>query len=69
MWFNIIGFWAVGFTTGYTLAFRVGWGLPGVWYGILSGVVTTGQYSCGFCLWLWVIMTMGPLLGSAWGLV
>lgn len=48
MWFNIIGFWAVGFTTGYTLAFRVGWGLPGVWYGILSGVVTTGQW-CGFC--------------------
>lgn len=43
MWFNIIGFWAVGFTTGYTLAFRVGWGLPGVWYGILSGVITTGQ--------------------------
>lgn len=42
MWFNIIGFWAVGFSTGYTLAFRVGWGLPGVWYGILSGVVTTG---------------------------
>ena len=42
MWFNIIGFWAVGFTTGYTLAFRVGLGLPGVWWGILSGVITTG---------------------------
>ena len=42
MWFNIIGFWAVGFTTGYTLAFRAGLGLPGVWWGILSGVITTG---------------------------
>ena len=47
MWFNIIGFWAVGFTTGYTLAFRAGWGLPGVWYGILSGVFTTGQSLSG----------------------
>ncbi|KAL3156932.1 hypothetical protein ABBQ38_001194 [Trebouxia sp. C0009 RCD-2024] len=50
MWFNIIGFWAVGFTTGYTLAFRVGWGLPGVWYGILSGVVTTAIL-CGVSMW------------------
>lgn len=45
MWFNIIGFWAVGFSTGYTLAFKEGWGLPGVWYGIFSGVMTTGLSS------------------------
>lgn len=44
MWFNILGFWAVGFTTGYTLTFRFHWGLPGVWWGILSGVMVTGQY-------------------------
>jgi len=44
MWFNILGFWAVGFTTGYTLTFRLHWGLPGVWWGILSGVMVTGQY-------------------------
>ena len=45
MWFNILGFWAVGFTTGYTLTFRFHWGLPGVWWGILSGVMVTGQYA------------------------
>lgn len=43
MWFNIIGFWAVGFTTGYTLAFKVKLGLTGIWWGIFSGVSTTGQ--------------------------
>ncbi|DBB06228.1 TPA: hypothetical protein ACH3X3_009771 [Trebouxia sp. C0006] len=43
MWFNILGFWAVGFTTGYTLTFRLHWGLPGVWWGILSGVMVTDK--------------------------
>ncbi|DBA92170.1 hypothetical protein WJX77_011744 [Trebouxia sp. C0004] len=46
MWFNILGFWAVGFTTGYTLTFRCHWGLPGVWWGILSGVMVTALL-CG----------------------
>ncbi|DBB06227.1 hypothetical protein WJX82_010050 [Trebouxia sp. C0006] len=46
MWFNILGFWAVGFTTGYTLTFRLHWGLPGVWWGILSGVMVTALL-CG----------------------
>ncbi|DBA68436.1 TPA: hypothetical protein ACH3X2_013734 [Trebouxia sp. C0005] len=46
MWFNILGFWAVGFTTGYTLTFRFHWGLPGVWWGILSGVMVTALL-CG----------------------
>ena len=44
MWFNIIGFWAVGFTTGYTLAFKVKLGLTGIWWGIFSGVSTTGEH-------------------------
>lgn len=46
MWFNIIGFWAVGFTTGYTLAFKVKLGLTGIWWGIFSGVSTTGLLTC-----------------------
>lgn len=42
MWFNIMGFWAVGFTTGWALTFKAHLGLSGIWLGILSGVSTTG---------------------------
>lgn len=42
MWFNILGFWAVGFTTGWALTFKAHMGLFGIWLGILSGVSTTG---------------------------
>lgn len=40
MSYNLIGFWMVGFATGYTLTFVVGVGLPGLWLGILLGVNT-----------------------------
>ena len=43
MLFNLTGFWAVGVTTGYFLTFRFGWGLPGLWYGILAGVLAAGM--------------------------
>lgn len=47
MWFNILGFWVVGFTTGWALTFKAGLGLSGIWLGIwlgiLSGVTTTGM--------------------------
>ncbi len=46
MWFNILGFWMVGFTTGWALTFKAGLGLSGIWLGILSGVTTTGQFPC-----------------------
>ena len=42
MWFNILGFWMVGFTMGWALTFKAGLGLSGIWLGILSGVTTTG---------------------------
>lgn len=42
MWFNILGFWVVGFTSGWALTFKAGLGLSGIWIGILSGVTTTG---------------------------
>ena len=42
MWFNIIGFWAVGFTTGYLLTFKANFGLAGIWWGIFCGISTTG---------------------------
>ena len=37
-----MGFWAVGFTTGWALTFKAHLGLSGIWLGILSGVFTTG---------------------------
>lgn len=42
MWFNILGFWMVGFTMGWALTFKARLGLSGIWLGILSGVTTTG---------------------------
>ena len=42
MWFDILGFWMVGFTSGWALTFKAGLGLSGIWIGILSGVTTTG---------------------------
>ena len=45
MWFNILGFWVVGFTSGWALTFKAGLGLSGIWIGILSGVTTTGLSS------------------------
>ena len=43
MWFNILGFWMVGFTMGWALTFKAGLGLSGIWLGILGGVTTTGD--------------------------
>ena len=45
MWFNILGFWVVGFTSGWALTFKAGLGLSGIWIGIVSGVTTTGMPS------------------------
>ncbi|KAL0044593.1 hypothetical protein WJX82_001696 [Trebouxia sp. C0006] len=41
MWFNIIGFWVVGFTTGYLLTFKANFGLAGIWWGIFWGISVT----------------------------
>ena len=39
--FNLIGFWGIGVPVGYWLCFHVGWGLRGLWTGILAGVCVT----------------------------
>ena len=44
MGFNIVGFWAAGFTLGWALTFKAGLGLSGVWLGILSGSAVVGMY-------------------------
>jgi multidrug resistance protein, MATE family len=37
--FNLVGYWFVGLPLGAWLAFRAGWGLPGVWLGYVVGLV------------------------------
>lgn len=41
MAFNLIGFWGFGVVLGWTLAFKAGLGLQGLWWGILIGVIVT----------------------------
>ncbi len=50
MWFNIIGFWVVGFTTGYLLTFKANFGLAGIWWGIFWGISVTGESPALFCM-------------------
>ena len=42
MWYNILGFWLVGVALGYTLTFKAGLGLSGIWLGILAGSLVVG---------------------------
>lgn len=39
--YNLCGFWGVGVTSGAALTFGFGWGLQGLWMGILLGICTT----------------------------
>lgn len=39
--FNLAGFWGTGVPVGYFLCFHMGWGLRGLWTGILAGVCVT----------------------------
>jgi MATE family multidrug resistance protein len=34
------GYWGIGFAAGYTLAFRLGVGAPGLWIGLAIGLAT-----------------------------
>ena len=39
--YNFLGFWGCGVIVGYMLCFHVGWGLKGLWSGIVAGVFLT----------------------------
>lgn len=39
---NLLGFWICGLPLGYLLAFRMGWGAPGVWAGLITALTVTG---------------------------
>jgi MATE family multidrug resistance protein len=49
MLMNVIGHWVLGLPSGYTLCFRFGWGVLGLWVGLSIGltfvaVVLTGVW-------------------------
>ena len=37
--FNFIGYWVVGLPLGAALALRLGFGLPGIWWGLATGLL------------------------------
>ncbi len=37
-WFNLLGYWVLGLPIGGWLAFRAGWGLHGIWWGLCFGL-------------------------------
>ncbi len=39
--YNFFGFWGFGVIVGYVLCFHEGWGLRGLWSGIVAGVFLT----------------------------
>ena len=39
--YNFFGFWGFGVIVGYVLCFHEGWGLQGLWSGIVAGVFLT----------------------------
>lgn len=40
---NLVSFWGIGLPLGYFLAFTLGWGLPGLWWGLATTLVITGS--------------------------
>ena len=45
LWVNLGGFWAIGIVLGVTLTFKAQLGVMGLWWGLLSGIVSTGEGS------------------------
>ena len=46
---NLAAFWLIGAPVSYGLCFRAGWGAPGLWWGLLLGLVLTSIV----LLWVW----------------
>ena len=38
--FNLVGYYVLGIPLGWFAAFRLGWGLPGLWWGLTAGLMT-----------------------------
>jgi MATE family multidrug resistance protein len=42
MFWNLAGHWCIGLPVAYVMAFRLGWGITGLWWGLSSGLVVCG---------------------------
>jgi MATE family multidrug resistance protein len=42
MLWNLVGHWAIGLPLGWWLCFREGWGVAGLWVGLLVGLLVVG---------------------------
>jgi multidrug resistance protein, MATE family len=45
---NLVGYWGVGMSTAFIVAFRVGLGMKGIWIGLIVAVTFTGECA-GVC--------------------
>ena len=43
LWVNLGGFWGIGILLGILLTFKAHVGVIGLWWGLLSGIVSTGD--------------------------
>eukprot|EP00878_Enallax_costatus_P018663 GHUV01019657.1.p5 GENE.GHUV01019657.1~~GHUV01019657.1.p5 ORF type:complete len:109 (+),score=27.07 GHUV01019657.1:615-941(+) len=50
MMLNMVAFWLIGVPTGYTLTFKAGWGLRGLWVGMSLGGFLAASISLGIML-------------------
>ena len=48
---HLFGHWAVGLPLGYALCFCWGWGVPGLWTGLSTGLILIGIVLVG--LWFY----------------
>ncbi|MCB1019248.1 MAG: MATE family efflux transporter, partial [Acidobacteria bacterium] len=39
---NLVGHWLLGLPIGWWLCFRMGWGAPGIWMGLSTGLIFVG---------------------------
>ena len=46
---NLVGHWLIGLPIGYTLCFRWGWGVTGLWVGLCLGLMAVAL----LLLWVW----------------
>jgi MATE family multidrug resistance protein len=37
-WLNLLGYWVIGLPLGGWLGLHLGWGLPGIWWGLCAGL-------------------------------
>lgn len=42
LWVNLGGFWGIGILLGFLLTFKAHIGIVGLWWGLLSGITSTG---------------------------